>query len=66
MISDDESSLDIVIQIQAARAALQSISKIILEKHLRHCVTDVLDKGNEAARDEKFEEIMTVIKRLES
>lgn len=66
MISDDESSLDIVTQIQAARAALQSVSKIILEKHLKHCVADVLEKGNEASRDEKFEEIMTVIKRLES
>jgi DNA-binding FrmR family transcriptional regulator len=65
MIDDGEYCIDIITQIQAARAALQSVSKIILEKHLKHCVADALDEQNEATIDEKLAEIMTVIKRME-
>ena len=38
MIDGGEYCIDIITQIQAARSALQSVSKIILEKHLKHCV----------------------------
>lgn len=65
MIDDGEYCIDIITQIQAARAALQSVNKTILEKHLKHCVADALAERNEGAIDEKLEEIMTVIKRME-
>ena len=64
MIDDGEYCIDIITQIQAARSALQSISKIILEKHLKHCVAASFEEQNEAGIDEKIEEIMTVIKRM--
>ena len=64
MIDDGEYCIDIITQVQAARSALQSVSKIILEKHLKHCVASSLEEKNEAAIDEKIEEIMTVIKRM--
>lgn len=65
MIDEGEYCIDIITQIQAARSALQSVSKIILEKHLKHCVAEALDENNSATIDEKLEEIMTVIKRME-
>ncbi len=65
MIGDGEYCIDIITQIQAARSALQSVSKIILEKHLKHCVADALEQRDEADIDQKLEEIMTVIKRME-
>jgi DNA-binding FrmR family transcriptional regulator len=65
MINDGEYCIDIITQIQAARSALKSVSKIILEKHLKHCVAEALDENNSATIDEKLEEIMTVIKRME-
>ena len=65
MIEEGEYCIDIITQIQAARAALQSVSKIILEKHLKHCVADALEAKNEAETEQKLEEIMTVIKRME-
>ena len=65
MIEEREYCIDIITQIQAARAALQSVSKIILEKHLKHCVADALEAKNEAEIEQKLEEIMTVIKRME-
>ena len=64
MIDDGEYCIDIITQIQAARSALQSVSKIILEKHLKHFVADALAEQNEADIDEKLEEIMAVIKRM--
>lgn len=64
MIDDGEYCIDIITQIQAARSALQSVSKIILEKHLKHCVADALEAQDESTIDEKLDEIMTVIKRL--
>ena len=64
MIYNGEYCIDIITQIQAARSALQSVSKIILEKHLKHCVAAALEDNNEASIDEKLEEIMTVIKRM--
>ncbi len=65
MIDDGEYCIDIITQIQAARSALQSVSKIILEKHLRHCVIVALEENNQAVIDEKLKEIMAVIKRME-
>lgn len=65
MIEAGEYCIDIITQIQAARAALQSVNKTILEKHLKHCVAAVLEEKNEPAIAEKLEEIMTVIKRME-
>jgi DNA-binding FrmR family transcriptional regulator len=64
MIDNGEYCIDIITQIQAARSALQSVSKNILEKHLKHCVSSALAKQNEADIDQKLEEIMTVIKRM--
>ena len=65
MIEDGEYCIDIITQIQAARAALQSVKKNILEKHLKHCVADALAAHDEPAIDQKLQEIMTVIKRME-
>jgi DNA-binding FrmR family transcriptional regulator len=64
MIESGEYCIDIITQIQAARAALQSLSKRILEKHLKHCVTDALANRDETDIDNKLEEIMDVIKRM--
>lgn len=62
MVDDGAYCIDIITQIQAARSALQAVSKLILEKHLKHCVADALEQNNKASIDEKLEEIMTVIK----
>jgi len=65
MIDDGEYCIDIITQIQAARSALQSVGRIILEKHLKHCVATTLKEHDDSAIDEKLEEIMSVIKRME-
>jgi DNA-binding FrmR family transcriptional regulator len=64
MIDDGEYCIDIITQIQAARSALQSVSKLILEKHLNHCVVESLESKDAGDIDHKIEEIMTIIKRM--
>ena len=64
MIDEGEYCIDIITQIQAARAALQSVNKTILEKHLKHCVADTFVQRNDEDIDIKLDEIMTVIKRM--
>jgi DNA-binding FrmR family transcriptional regulator len=65
MVNDGEYCIDIITQIQAARAALQSVSKQILAKHLKHCVAAAIQEKDEAEIEQKLAEIMTVIKRME-
>ena len=64
MIDEGEYCIDIITQVQAVRSALQSVSKNILEKHLKHCVVDALQTSDGDEIDEKLEEIMKVIKRM--
>lgn len=65
MIDEGEYCIDIITQIQAARSALQSVSRIILEKHLKHCVAEALDGKDTPNIQEKLDEIMTIVKRME-
>jgi DNA-binding FrmR family transcriptional regulator len=64
MIDEGEYGINIITQIQAARSALQSVSRNILEKHLKHCVADALENGNEADITKKTAEIMRITKRM--
>ncbi|MFC1467142.1 metal-sensitive transcriptional regulator [Verrucomicrobiota bacterium] len=65
MVDEGEYCIDIITQIQAARSALQAVSKRILEKHLKHCVAAAILEQNETAIEQKLEEIMNVLKRME-
>ena len=44
MIDDKRYCIDIVNQIKAIKSALSRVESQILEKHLRSCVTQVLNK----------------------
>jgi DNA-binding FrmR family transcriptional regulator len=46
MLEGDEPCDEIIIQLNAARAALQKIGQIVLEDHLEHCVVDALREGD--------------------
>jgi DNA-binding FrmR family transcriptional regulator len=45
MLENDKPCDEIIIQLNAAKAALQKISQIILEDHLDNCVLDALRSG---------------------
>lgn len=60
MVENNAYCDDILNQISAARAALDSISRLILENHMHTCVIDKIRAGD----DKIVDELMTTIKRM--
>ena len=61
MIDDKRYCMDIVNQIKAMKSALSRVESQILEKHLRSCVTQVLNKKE---MEEKITELVKVFKQV--
>lgn len=61
MISEDRYCIDVVRQVQAVKAALSGLEKVVLDDHLETCVEDALKGKNVAARREKVEELVAVL-----
>ncbi len=51
MVEEDKYCIDVIHQIEAVQAALNKINQVILENHLRTCVTTAI-RGDDAARRE--------------
>lgn len=60
MLEDDTYCLDVIHQSRAVQAALQKVDEIILEKHLKSCVTDSIRDGD---TDSAIKEVMEVFKK---
>lgn len=63
MIGEDRYCIDILTQLRSAQRALQRVGDSILERHLRHCLTDALRSGNDRVRDQRIAEVLSVIER---
>jgi len=63
MIETDEYCIDVLTQISAATRALQAVSLALLDEHLKHCVSQAISEGGEAA-DLKIREASQAIARL--
>ena len=61
MIDDRRYCIDIVTQIRAAKSALQSLEKAVLETHLRGCVRSAFTSKSAFDIEEKIKEIMEMI-----
>jgi CsoR family transcriptional regulator, copper-sensing transcriptional repressor len=60
MVEEDKYCVDIMTQIASVQAALEQVSLLLMENHMRHCVTEAIQEGK---GDEKISEVMTVLKR---
>ena len=60
MLQKDVYCTDILIQVSAVNAALNSFSKELLSEHLRTCVADGIRSGD----DEVIEELVGVLQKL--
>ena len=63
MVEDDKYCIDILTQVSAATAALQSLALGLMEDHLGHCVTQAAAEGAEVAAA-KVREASEAIARL--
>lgn len=64
MVDDDRYCIDIVTQIQAARAALATVETELLRAHVGHCLHEAAASGDEETRRIKLEELMRVLPRM--
>lgn len=60
MVNADEYCIDIVHQLLAVQSALKKTDEIILENHLKTCVSDSIKEGRS---EEAIKEVMEVLKK---
>jgi CsoR family transcriptional regulator, copper-sensing transcriptional repressor len=63
MIDEDRYCIDIVHQVAAARAALESVALGLVDEHLRHCVMAAAERDG-TERDAVLTEAVTAVERL--
>lgn len=60
MVEKDAYCTDILIQVSAVNAALNSFNKVLLSNHIRTCVAEDIRNGNNQVVDE----LVTVLQKL--
>ncbi len=60
MVESDAYCIDILTQILAASSALNGFTKVLLSNHIKTCVTEDIQQGNQ----EKMEELLKVLPKL--
>lgn len=63
MVEADAYCVDVLTQLAAAQGALGKVGDAILRNHIETCVASALRQGDDAARDEKIDELMDVFAR---
>lgn len=60
MVEEGAYCPDILIQVSAVNAALNSFNKVLLANHIRSCVADDIRDG----KDETIDELVTTLQKL--
>ena len=63
MVEEDRYCIDVVTQIEAARAALARIESDLLRQHLGHCVHRAMNSKNPTEQEKVIEELVSVFRR---
>ncbi len=61
MLSDEKPCTEVLQQMKAVIAALESARRIVLMDHTRHCLADAIQKKSAKAAVEEIEQILTQI-----
>jgi len=62
MIENDAYCVDVLTQIASTQAALNSLSRVMLDTHIRTCVAQGVKNGDEAVLDELLETLRKFMK----
>ncbi|WP_371747550.1 metal-sensing transcriptional repressor [Terribacillus sp. DMT04] len=61
MVGEDRYCMDILVQLSAIQSALKNVGFSVTERHMHHCVSDAITKGE---GKEAIEELMSVMKQF--
>lgn len=62
MLERDEYCVDILTQVAAIRAALNSFNKVLLANHIKTCVAEDIREGNDEVIDELVDTLQKLMK----
>jgi DNA-binding FrmR family transcriptional regulator len=63
MVEEDRYCIDILTQIQAARAALTRVETELLKDHLNHCIVAAIEGGDPEEQRRKAGELIQLLER---
>lgn len=52
MVEEGRDCSEVLIQLAAVRAALNSLGRLILQDHIQHCVVDAVETGDQKVLDD--------------
>lgn len=51
MVNEDRYCADILVQLAAVQEALRAVGRELMRNHLKHCATDAIQQGGQAAQN---------------
>lgn len=63
MVEDERYCPEILTQVAAVQASLRSAAEVLLQDHLRHCVTEALRSGDAADAESMYAELTDLFKK---
>ncbi|HVS63420.1 MAG TPA: metal-sensitive transcriptional regulator [Thermoanaerobaculia bacterium] len=63
MIEEGRYCGDVLAQIAAVQSSLRGAGEVLLQSHLRHCLTDAVRAGDEARAERIYEELTGLFRR---
>jgi len=64
MVEEDRYCVDVLLQVAAAKAALESMGQVVLSSHVDTCVSTALDSSNRREARKKMNELLEVFDRF--
>ena len=65
MIDEDQYCIDIANQILAAEAILRKANREVVRAHMASCVAQAMESGDEQAKQQKLDEILRLLEKME-
>ena len=62
MVEDGRDCSEVLVQLSAVRSAINNTGKIILEDHLRHCIVEAVEDGDQQSIDDLCDAIRSFMK----
>ena len=63
MVEEDRYCIDVLTQLQAARAALAKVESQMLKTHLNHCIEGAITRGDAEEQRIKARELVELLER---
>lgn len=64
MVDEERYCVDILVQISAIRSAINKVGTIILENHVKGCVSESINQGDRECTEDMINELMDTINKF--